>query len=115
MFIAPVLPTSPSVVIDYYYYIDSVESRRDCETSWLTLSESPDNSSDSSTVTGWKAGAGRDCCDTPWSSAGLTDPTVVEVGRGECVSEGPGLGTLVEMANWEPPRSESLTPLVLSE
>ena len=64
----------------------------------------PEDSSDSRTVTRREAGAGWDCCEAPWSSVGSAGPAVAEEGREECVSEGPGLGTMVGMANWEPPR-----------
>ena len=71
----------------------------------MTLSAVPEDSSDSCTVTRCDIGAGRNCCKAPWSLARLAGPAVAEEGREECVSDGQGLGTMAEMAQWKPPRS----------
>ena len=106
--IAPVLPASPSVVINIFGWT----------TSWLRNSlEDPVWSA------WWQQWFLQSNQAWGWSWPGLLWGTLVlswisrsrcSRRREECVPEGPGLRTMVGMANWEPPRSESLTPLVLS-
>ena len=75
----------------------------------MTLSEAPDVSIDSRTATWREAGAVRGCCAAPRTSAGSVDPVAAGVVGEACEPVVPDPGTMVVMANWGLPESESPT------